>query len=86
MSINLLDAGARESDEPLRQEVQQDIVAAEGRGLAVATPVGFAHDLVNAVLLGPACRDLLGSGSAAVQQDHIVVLDLDAVQGVARWR
>ena len=35
---------------------------------------------MDAVLLGPACRDLLRAGSAAVQQDHIVVLDLDAVQ------
>ena len=34
----------------------------------------------NAVLLRPACRDLLRAGAAAVQQDHIVVLDLDTVQ------
>ena len=32
------------------------------------------------MLLRPACRDLLRAGAAAVQQDHIVVLDLDTVQ------
>ena len=38
------DAGAWESDEAARQEVQQDVVSPEGRGLAVATPVGFANN------------------------------------------
>ena len=37
---------------------------------------------MDAVLLRPACVDLLRAGSAAVQQDHVIVLDLDAVQGV----
>ena len=38
------DAGAREGDEALRQEVQQDIVTPEGRGLAVSIPVRLADD------------------------------------------
>ena len=74
------DARAGEGDEAFRQEVEQDVVTPEGRGLAVPVPVRLADDLVNAVLLGPACRDLLRAGAAAVQQDHVIVLDLDTVQ------
>ena len=67
-------------EDALRQEVEQDVVTPEGRGLAVPVPVRLADDLVDAVLLGPACGDLLRTRAAAVQQDHIVVLELDAVE------
>ena len=38
------DPRSREGDEALRQEVQQDVVAPEGRGLAVAVPIRFANN------------------------------------------
>ena len=60
------DARTGKGEEALRQEVQQDVVTPEGRGLAVPVPIRFADDLVDAVLFRPACRDLLGAGSAAV--------------------
>ena len=65
---------------PFGRKLSKYVVTPEGRGLAVPVPVRLADDLMHAVLLGPACGDLLRSGSAAVQQDHVIVLDLDAVQ------
>ena len=59
-------AVAGEGDEALGQEVEEVVVAAEGRGPSVAVPVGLAHHLVRAVPLGPLRGDLLDAGSAAV--------------------
>ena len=50
----------------IRREVQQDVVTPEGSGLAVPVPVRLTDDLMHAVLVGPACRDLPGAGSAAM--------------------
>ncbi len=60
------DAAAGERDHALGQEVEEVVVAAERSGPSVAVPVGLAHDLVDAALLGPTCRDALDAGAAAV--------------------
>ena len=62
------------SDDAPGQQVQELVVPAERRGLAVRLPVRAAHHLVDAPGLGPARRDLLDAGAAAVQQDHVFVL------------
>ena len=43
-------------------------------------PVGLADDLVDAALVGPACRDALDAGTAAVDEDHVGVLGTDFVE------
>ena len=44
LSIKLLDARTGKGEEALRQEVQQDVVTPEGRGLAVPVPIRLADD------------------------------------------
>ena len=75
------DAGTGEGDDALGQEVEEVVVAAEGGGASVPVPVGLADDLVDAVALGPGGGDLLGSGTAAVDEDHVGVPGLDAIEG-----
>ena len=65
---------------PLGKEVEEVVVAAEGRGLSVAVPVGLAHHLVDAVPLGPLRGDLLDAGTAAVDEDHVGVLGAGLVE------
>ena len=72
--------GAGERDDALRQEVEELVVAAEGRGLAVCVPVGPADELVDAARIGPAGCDLLDAGAATVEQDHVAVLLARAVE------
>ena len=74
------DARAGERDDALGQESEEFVVAAEGSGPAVRLPVGLAHDLVDAVSLGPACRYLLRTGAAAVDENDIGVLGLQLVE------
>ena len=77
------DARSGERDDALRQEVEQLVVAAEGRGLAVGVPVGTADHLVDASCLCPARRDLLDAGTATAQQDDVAVLRTGTDEGVA---
>ena len=65
---------------PFGRKFNRTSLRRKGAALPSRSQFGFAHDLMDPVLLRQACGDLLGAGSAAVQQDHIVVLDLDAVQ------
>ena len=74
------DARTRERDHALGEEAEQLVVASEGSRPAVGVPVGLADDLVDAVALGPACRDLLGAGAAAVDEDDVGVLGLQLVE------
>ena len=74
------DPGAWEGDDALRQQAQQLVVAAERRGLAVGVPVRAADNLMHAARLGPASRDLLRTRTAAVDQDHVVVLGADLIE------
>ena len=67
------DAAAGECDDALGQEIQELVVAPERSGPSVAVPVGLADDLVDAALVGPACRDVLDAGAAAVDEDHVGV-------------
>ena len=67
------DAAAGEGDDALGQEVEEFVVAAEGSGPSVAVPIRLADDLVDAVLLGPACGDALDGGAAAVNEHHVGV-------------
>ena len=67
------DAGTGEGDDALRQEVEEVVVAAERSGPSVAVPVGLAHNLMDAALLGPACRDALDARAAAVNEHHVGV-------------
>ena len=53
----LFDAGAREGDEALRQEVEQDVVALEGGGLAVAVPIRFVNKFCYLNLFRPRYRN-----------------------------
>ena len=48
---------------PFGRQLSKHVVTPEGRGLAVPVPIRLANDLVDAVLLRPACRDLLRAGS-----------------------
>ena len=74
------DAGAGEREHALGQEVEQLVVAPERGGAAVGVPVGLAHHLMDAVALGPLCRDALDAGAAAVGEHHVVVLRLGLVE------
>ena len=75
------DAGAREGDDALRQQVQQLVVAPERGRAPVCVPVRLAHHLVHAVALGPLRRDaLLDAGPAAVHEDEVRVLRLGLVE------
>ena len=47
------DAGTGEGDEAPGEEIEEVVVASEGRGASVLVPVGLADDLVDAVALGP---------------------------------
>ena len=73
-------ARSGERDHALGQEGQELIVAPEGSGPAVGVPVGLADDLVDAVSLGPSCRYLLCTRTAAVDQDDVGVFGLDLVE------
>ena len=74
MSTRVLgDAAAGEGDDALGQEVQEFVVAPERNSPSVAVPVRLADDLVDAVLLGPACGDALDAGASAVDQHHVGV-------------
>ena len=64
------DAAAGERDDAFGQEVQELVVAPERSGPSVAVPVGLADDLVDAALVGPACRDVLDAGAGAVAPIH----------------
>ena len=77
------DAAAGEADEALGQEFQELVVSPERSGTAVHVPVRLADNLVNALRLGPASRDLLRTLSAAVHEHHIRVLAVDVVQSGA---
>ena len=66
------DAAAGERDDALGQEVQEIVVAAERSCPSVPVPVGLSDDLVDAALVGPACRDALDAG-AAEDEDHVRV-------------
>ena len=68
------------ASKPLGHQVQQLVVSAERRGLAVRVPVRLADDLVHAPGLGPTRRDLLRTRTAAVHQDHVVVLAADLIE------
>ena len=75
------DARAWESDEALGQEVEQLVVAAEGCCPTIGCPVRLADDLVHGVPLGPSCGNLLDAGAAAMDEDDVVILDLELVEG-----
>ena len=47
------DARSGEGEEALRQEVQQDVVTPEGRGLAVPVPIGFVNNFCYLNLFRP---------------------------------
>ena len=65
------DAGARENDDGLRHLGEKRVVALEGRGLAVAIPVGLEDDLRDLAAVGPAGGDALGAARrAAMQKNH----------------
>src|SRR5690606_11945491 len=67
-----LDAATGESRKADRQDLQQGIVAAEGRGLAVASPVRLEDELGNVAIVGPAGGDALGAfRGAAMQENHV---------------
>ena len=74
------DAGAGERDDAFRQEVQQVVVAAEGCGASVPVPIRLADDLLDAVALCPACRDLLDAGAATMHKHHVGVFLAGLVQ------
>ena len=80
------DAGAGEGDDALRQEVGQFVVAAKRGGASVAVPVWLADDLVDAVRLGPARRDLLDTGAAAVDEHDVGVLAAGLVEALDHRR
>ena len=65
---------------PFGRRFSSSSFAAERGGPSVAAPVGPAHDLVDAVPLGPLRGDLLDAGSAAVHQHQVVVLRLRLVE------
>ena len=73
------DAGAKEGDDVLRQQVEQFVVATEGGGTAVGVPVRLADDLM-AALLSPLRREPLDTGAAAMHQHNVGILGADAVQ------
>ena len=74
------DARTGEGDDALGQEFQEFVVPAEGSGTAVLVPVGLADDLVDAVALGPACRDALDAGAAAMHEHHVGILGAGLVE------
>ena len=75
------DAGAGEDDDADRQRFEHPVVALEGRGVAVAGPVGLEDDLWNFAMVGPAGGDALGAArAAAVQQHHVGMLGADLVE------
>lgn len=54
----------------------------EGCRVAVPRPVGFENDLRYVALVGPGGGDAFGPAwSAAVQQDHVGMFPMDAVEG-----
>ena len=57
------DAGTRERDDALGEEIEQLVIAPEGSGPAVCVPVGLADDLVDAVAVRPLGRDALDAGA-----------------------
>ena len=75
------DARTRERDDALGEEIEQLVIAPEGRRASVCVPVGLADDLVDAVAVRPLGRDLLDAGATAVDQDHVVVLGLEFLEG-----
>ena len=74
------DARTGEGDDALRQQVQQLVVAPEGRCLAVAVPIGLADHLVDVATFRPLGGDAFGTRSAAVEEDHVIVFCLRLVE------
>ena len=58
------DAVTGPGENALRHQVQQRVVALEGRGLAMCSPIGAADDLVDAAGLGPPGGEGLDAGCA----------------------
>ena len=75
------DAAAGEGDDALRQEVEEfPRCGGRVRPDRGGSPVRLADDLVDAVALGPARRDLLDAGSAAVHEDDVGILGAGLVE------
>ncbi len=60
------DAGAGEDDDAGWQDVEHAVVALEGRGLAVAAPVGLEGDLPDLAVIGVAGSGLPGAAPSFV--------------------
>src|SRR3546814_12755084 len=79
----VLDAGARQDDDPGGQGFQHRIVALERRGLLVPVPVGLERDLRHLALIGPEDGDLLAARRrCAIRQDHPRMFAVDTAAPV----
>ena len=75
------DARTGEGDDADWQHIEHPVVALEGCRLGVPGPIGLEGDLRHLAIVGPAGGDALGAlGRAAMQQHHVRVLGVDAVE------
>src|SRR5437588_329173 len=77
------DARAREYDDADREGVEDPVVALERRGSGVTVPVRLEDDLRDLPVVSPAGGDALCAfRTAAMQQHHVGMLDVDLVERV----
>jgi hypothetical protein len=77
----VLNAGARENDDPNREDVEHLVVALEWGRFPVPVPVGLEGDLRHFTMFSPAGSDFLGVlGITTVEKHHVGVLGMHPVE------